>query len=120
VHYETVLTHTEGCPLALPSIFGITIDSDGARELLNSPEVAAAIRAAAHQVAEAARAQGRRVTDGEPLPVDVIIEEPTGRVSATVTIAHASGVGMEATHGVLKRAAEAAGFEVTGLDPAEA
>lgn len=104
--------------MALPSIFGITIDSDGARELLNSPEVAEAVRAAARQVADAARAQGHRVAGGEPLPVEVITEAPTDRVSATVAVEHASGVGMEARHGVLKRAAEAAGFQVTGLDEA--
>ena len=106
--------------MVLPKIFGITIDSDGALELLNSPEVAEAVCAAALQVADAARAQGHRVNSGEPLPVEVIIEEPSDRVSATVAIAHASGVGMEARHGVLKRAAEAAGFKVTGLDPNEA
>jgi hypothetical protein len=36
--------------VALPTIFGITTDSDGARELPNSPEVAETVRAAAHQV----------------------------------------------------------------------
>ncbi|GAA4527456.1 hypothetical protein [Amycolatopsis samaneae] len=106
--------------MAVPRIFGITIDSDGARELLNSPEVAEAIRAAAHRVAATADAQGHRVKNKERLPVTVVTEDPTDRVSATVAIAHPAGVGMEARYGLLKRAAEANGFEVTGLDPDEA
>lgn len=77
------------------------------------------MRAAAQRVADTASAQGHRVIDGEVLPVEVITEPPTDRVSATVAIPHAAGVGMEAWHGVLKRAAEANGFEVTGLDPGD-
>jgi hypothetical protein len=78
------------------------------------------VRAAAQRVADTASAPGHRVTDGEALPVEVITEPATDRVSATVAIPHAAGVGMEARHGVLKRAAEANGFEVTGLDPGDA
>ncbi|MBE8515934.1 hypothetical protein ILP97_00040 [Amycolatopsis sp. H6(2020)] len=70
-------------------------------------------------VADAARAQGHQVTGGEPLPVEVITEEPTDRVLATVAVAHASSVGMEARHGVLKRAAEASGFQVSGWNNGE-
>lgn len=103
--------------MALPAIFGITIDSDGARELLTSPEVAEALRAAAQRVADTASAQGHRVTSGAVLPVKVITEAATDRASATVAVTHPAGVGMEARYGLLKRAAEANGFEVTGLDP---
>ncbi|MBE8515990.1 hypothetical protein ILP97_00345 [Amycolatopsis sp. H6(2020)] len=46
----------------------------------------------------------------------MITEESTDRVSVTVAIAHASGVGMEARHGVLTPAAEATGLDVSGLD----
>ncbi|MDT8910891.1 hypothetical protein [Amycolatopsis sp. PS_44_ISF1] len=106
--------------MALPSIFGVTIDSDGAHELLTSPEVAEALRTAAQRVADTARAHGHRVTGGTTLPVEVLTEPPTDRASATVAVAHSAGVGMEARYGLLKRAAEANGFEVTGLHPDEA
>ena len=78
------------------------------------------MRAAAQRVADTASAQGHRVTSGEALPVDVITEAATDRTSATVAIRHPAGVGMEARYGLLKRAAEANGFEVTGLDPGDA
>jgi len=106
--------------VALPSVFGITIDSDGAHELLNSPEVAEAVRAAAQSIADTAKAQGHRVTGGDALPVEVITEPATDRTSATVAVRHPAGVGMEARYGLLKRAAEANGFTVTGLEPGDA
>ncbi|WET76894.1 hypothetical protein P3102_22590 [Amycolatopsis sp. QT-25] len=71
-------------------------------------------------MADTASAQGHRVTSGAALPVKVITELATDRASATVAITHPAGVGMEARHGLLKRAAEACGFEVTGLDPGDA
>lgn len=77
------------------------------------------MRAAAQRVADTARAQGHRVTGGASLPVKVITEPATDRASATVAIPHPAGVGMEARYGLLKRAAEANGFKVTGLDPAD-
>ncbi|WP_328604775.1 hypothetical protein OG943_32735 [Amycolatopsis sp. NBC_00345] len=77
------------------------------------------MRAAAQRVADTASAQGHRVTGGAALPVEVITEPATDRVSATVAIPHPAGVGMEARHGLLKRAAEANGFEVTGLEPGD-
>ncbi len=75
------------------------------------------MHAAAERIAATASAQGHRVTSGAPLPVKVITEAGTDRPSATVAVTHPAGVGMEARHGLLKRAAEANGFEVTGLDP---
>ncbi|WP_409182944.1 hypothetical protein F9C11_00240 [Amycolatopsis sp. VS8301801F10] len=98
--------------MALPSIFGVTIDSDGARELLNSLEVAEAVHAAAQRVADTAHAQGHRVASAEALPVEVITETATDRTSATVAVRHPAGVGMEARYGLLKRAAEANGLQV--------
>ncbi|OAP20565.1 hypothetical protein A4R44_08725 [Amycolatopsis sp. M39] len=70
-------------------------------------------------MADTASAQGHRVTSGEALPVEVITEAATDRTSATVAIRHPAGVGMEARYGLLKRAAEANGFEVTGLGEGE-
>ncbi|MEV4313002.1 hypothetical protein [Actinocrispum sp. NPDC049592] len=100
----------------MPDFYGLEIDRAGVEEILNSPEVADAVSDAAEQVAEAARAQGHRVTSGEPLPIEVYDDPGTDRAGTTVAVPHAAGVGMEAWHGVLKRAASAAGLDVQGLD----
>lgn len=95
---------------------GVEIDQAGVAALLRSPEFAEAVQDAAELVAETARAQGHRVTSGEPLPVDVFEDPGRDRVGFTVAIRHPAGVGMEAHHGVLKRAAHAAGLDVHGLE----
>jgi hypothetical protein len=100
----------------MAAFHGFEIDRKGVAEILNSPEFTEAVHQAAEQVAEAARAQGHRVTSGEPLPVEVITDPGTDRAGASVAVRHPAGVGMEARHGVLKRAADAVGLEVHGLD----
>ncbi|WP_206794011.1 hypothetical protein [Amycolatopsis sp. MtRt-6] len=95
----------------------IEIDYDGVADVLRSPELHAAVQAAAEQVADAARGRGLRVESGEPLPVEVFDDPGPSRVGVTVAIRHPSGVGMEAHHGVLKRAAGETGLSVGGLDP---
>ena len=46
-----------------------------------------------------------------------MFEDPRhDRVGVTVAVRHPAGIGMEARYGLLKRAAEATGLEVTGLD----
>lgn len=103
----------------MSAIEGFRIDRDGVRELLNSPEVAAAVRVAAEQVAATARGAGRRVASGKPLPVEVFDDPNHDRPGTTVAVRHPAGVGMEARYGLLKKAAEAAGLEVTGLEEGE-
>jgi hypothetical protein len=100
----------------MAAFHGFEVDRAGVAEILNSPEFAEAVHQAAEQVAEAARTQGHRVTSGEPLPIDVITDPGTDRAGASVAVRHPAGVGMEARHGVLKRAAEAVGLDVSGLD----
>jgi hypothetical protein len=97
----------------------IRVDQAGVAELLNSPEFRDAVHAAADEVAAAARGTGHRVTNGDPLPVEVFDDPNHDRVGVTVAVRHPAGVGMEARHGVLKRAAEVAGLEVRGLDAGE-
>ncbi|MFI9381232.1 hypothetical protein [Kutzneria sp. NPDC052558] len=94
----------------------VVLDSGALAEVLRSPEIQTLITGKAGEVANLVRARGYRVRDGRPLPVEVITEAPTDRAAATVAITHPAGVGMEARHGVLRRAAEAAGLEVIGLD----
>ncbi|MFT7836921.1 hypothetical protein Q5530_12295 [Saccharothrix sp. BKS2] len=86
------------------------------RELLNSPGFRDAVQAAADQVGAAARGAGHRVTSGEPLTIEVFDDPRRDRVGVTVAVRHPAGVGMEARYGLLKRAAEASGLEVDGLD----
>lgn len=99
----------------MAALDGFEIDPGGVAEILHSPELAAVVRELAEQVADAARAQGHRVTSGEPVPVDVLDDPNSDRVAFTVAVAHPAGVGMEAHHGLLKRAAQSAGLDVEGL-----
>ncbi|KJK50470.1 hypothetical protein UK23_10490 [Lentzea aerocolonigenes] len=84
--------------------------------LRTSPELAAHIQAAAEQIATGARSQGHRVTSGELLPIEVLEDPGPDRVGFTVAVKHPAGMGMEAKHGVLTRAAEAVGLDVHGID----
>ena len=97
----------------------IEIDYEGVAELLRSPELHAVIQAVAEQVAHTARGRGLRVESGDPVPVEVFDDPSPSRVGVTVAVRHPAGVGMEAHHGVLKRAAFDSGLTVSGLDPNE-
>lgn len=100
----------------MDAFHGFRLDRDGVHELLNSDGFRDAVQAAAGQVGAVARSAGHRVTSGVPLPVEVFDDPRHDRVGVTVTVRHPAGVGMEARYGLLKRAAEAAGLEVDGLD----
>lgn len=95
---------------------GFRVNRAGVAELLNSPEFHDAVRAAAEQAGATARGADHRVTSGEPLPVEVLDDPRHDRVGVTVAVRHPAGVGMEARYGLLKRAAEANGLTVNGLD----
>jgi hypothetical protein len=103
----------------MPTFEGIEIDHDGVAEVLHSPELHAVVQEAAEQVAEAARGRGLRVENGDALPVEVFDDPSPSRGGVTVAVRHPAGVGMEAHHGVLKRAATDTGLTVGGLDPDE-
>lgn len=83
-------------------------DSSGIERILKSPEIAAAIREKADEVASEVRAR----TDAEV----VVDTYTTDRAAASVTIRDVRGRWLEARHGVLSRAAAAAGLEVTLKD----
>lgn len=100
----------------MPAFERVELDRDGVAEVLTSAEFAAAIQTAAEVVAESVRVQGHRVSSGDELPVEVFVDPAPDRAAVTVAIRHPAGVGMQAHHGVLTRAAEAAGIEVAGLD----
>lgn len=89
----------------------ITLDRDGIKSMLRSAGVRREVNQLAHKVAGAARAQGHTVTSGEALPIKVD-EYTTDRAAAAVTITHPAGIGMQAKHGVLTKAAAAAGLTV--------
>ncbi|MFD8494265.1 hypothetical protein [Amycolatopsis sp. NPDC059657] len=104
----------------MPAFDRVEVDRDGVAELLHSPAFHAAIQAAAEVVADAARGRGLHVENGEALPVEVFDDPSPSRAGVTVAIRHPAGVGMEARHGVLKRAATDARLSVGGLDPTSA
>lgn len=85
----------------------------GWREVLKSSEAAALVRGRAEKIAENARGQGHTTSDGQPLPI-VVESGVTDRQRASVTIAHPSGMAMQAKHGVLTTAAASVGLEVGG------
>lgn len=98
----------------------VRLNHHGVGEVLRSAGVRAVVEAAGEAVAAAARSQGRTTSDGSPLPVQVRVVPalPSGSISdrrpvAQVTITHPAGLGMQAKHGVLTRAAAAVGLEVT-------
>lgn len=70
----------------------------------------------AERVADKARAADIRV-EGDPgdvdLPLGVSMQEKEGEPYASVTIEHASGLAVQAKHGLLTRAAAELGYEVT-------
>lgn len=100
----------------MDAFYGFEVDQAEVAALLKSSEFTSLVQQAAEQVAEAARAQDHRVTSGEPLPVDVVDDPGRDRAGFTVAIRHPAGIGMEAHHGVLKRAAHEAGLDVHGLE----
>ena len=96
---------------------GFRVDQESMGEFLRtSPELAARVKELAEQVATNARSQGHRVTSGDLLPVEVLDDPAPDRVGFSVAVQHPAGMGMEAKHGVLTRAAEALGLDVSGLD----
>ncbi|MFI0914308.1 hypothetical protein [Streptomyces abikoensis] len=82
------------------------LESAGVRELLQGAEVRALVDRVAAEVAAKAR-----TAVGDQVPVEVR-SYTTDRGAASVTLAHARGMALQAKEGVLTRAAGAAGLEV--------
>lgn len=89
----------------------IRLDSKGIGAMLKSAPVASAVEAAAEAVFSNIGAVTAR--DGQVVPVEVTTGT-TDRAVARVTLMHAAGVGLQAKHGTLTKAASAAGLEVRG------
>lgn len=92
----------------------VKLSSRGIEDVAKSREVRGAIEDLANEVADNVRSQGIHV-EGVPgavaLPVEVSVYE-TDRARASVTIAHPSGLAVQAKHGALTKAASSAGLEV--------
>lgn len=97
----------------------VTLNRAGVAEVAKSSEMKALMAGLAEQVASSVREQGIKVGDRDggsheyDLPVKVA-EQVTDRARATVTLAHPAGVAVQAKHGVLTKAASAAGLQVKG------
>lgn len=89
----------------------IRLDHAGIAEMLKSGPVAAAVADIAEAVAAEARSDAAVARHGVPVKVN---HYTTDRAASSVTLAHPAGLGIEAKHGTLTRAAGAAGLEVTG------
>lgn len=95
--------------------FNIKLDHAGIAEILKSSEMAAAVTEIAENIADNARGIMVEHVPGDiPLPVEVKTRVGPTRVEASVTLAHPSGLAVQAKHGVLTGGAAGAGHEVTG------
>lgn len=103
----------------------VRLDSRGLAEVMESAGVTSMTTRASEQTAAAVVAQGREVnsrgqrSSGKELPVDVDMRPARGtgrirdhRAMGVVTLVHPAGLGMQAKHGVLTRAAETTGARV--------
>lgn len=91
----------------------IRLDHPGMAEMLRSGEVADAVSGLAESVAGHARADAAITRHGADV---VVADYTTDRAATSVTIAHAAGIGIEAKHGPLTRAAGAAGLQVRSAE----
>lgn len=93
----------------------VRLDSAGIRDVLTSKAVASTVAQLASAVAGNV---SHTLSNGDDLPTDVDTYT-TDRAAAGVTITHPAGLRAEAKHGVLARAASAAGLDVTARPPKE-
>jgi hypothetical protein len=92
----------------------VKFDSAGVLAMLQSAGIRKAVSDAAKRVAAGASIAAH---DGA---VEVVVDETTtDRAKAFVTLAHPAGLGLEAKHGVLTKAARAAGLEMSGEAPTD-
>lgn len=95
----------------------IRLNHKGIEEILKSAPMAAAVKAAAEQVAQNVRDMDIKVGDKDggkheyDLPVTVTMVT-TDRAHALVTLAHPAGEAVQAKHGALTKAAAQTGLDV--------
>jgi hypothetical protein len=87
----------------------IRLDRGGMAAMLKSAGVASAVEAAAESTFSNVGAV--EAHDGQVVPVEVTTGT-TDRAIARVTLLHAAGLGLQAKHGTLTKAAQAAGLQV--------
>lgn len=94
----------------------VRLDHAGIGQILRSSEVASEVHALAAQVAANVASQGLVASSAGPdSPAQIIAvvdDYTTDRAASAVTILHPAGLAMQARHGVLTKAAAAAGLEV--------
>jgi hypothetical protein len=90
----------------------VRLDSRGLAGVLTSADMTQAVRETADAVADNVATQGLTAEDGTKVTADVETYT-TDRAAAAVTIDGPWGLGMQAKHGVLTKAAAAAGLEVS-------
>lgn len=91
----------------------VRLDHRGIGQQLKSSEMGEVVEATAETIAENVRSQGLTVESGAALPVEVDTYT-TDRSAASVMLAHAAGLGVQAKYGALTKAASASGLEVKG------
>ena len=95
----------------------VRLNNAGVRQMLTSVGMHRVIQAKAEEVAAHVRDQGIDVGDKDggrheaPLPVTVEVGT-SDRARGVVILAHASGLAVQAKHGVLTKAASASGLQV--------
>lgn len=90
----------------------VVLNHSGIAEILQSTGMHRLVQEATETVAAAAEGSGVMV-DNDRVEVPVIWDvDTTDRAHGIVTLAHASGRAVQAKHGLLNRAAAAAGLEV--------
>lgn len=87
----------------------VELDHEGIAEVLKSAEVRAQINGFADQIAARVERDGSVRRHGMPV---LSGSYTTDRAAAAVTIAHPGGLGVQARHGTLTRAAGEVGLEV--------
>lgn len=97
----------------------VKLNQAGIAAIAKSAEMKALVDEAAERIADNIRSLGIRVgdRDGGPREVELPVKvttTTTDRAHATVTLAHAAGVAVQAKHGALTKAAAAAGVSVKG------
>lgn len=86
----------------------IQVNYEGIRELLRSPEIEQDLGRRIERVKASAESSGVKV-DGEPVPIVTDTSVGSVRARAYARIDHPASMAIEARHGVLTRALDAAG-----------
>lgn len=93
----------------------LKLDHPGIGEMLKSKAVARVVEEIAFEVS----ANAEHTTSGGDVLDSDVTTYTTDRAAAAVTLLHPAALRVEAKHGVLARAAQAAGLDVTSRAPKE-